>query len=633
MEKWDIPQFKFESLPRNIIRNEWIKYRRNLDYIIAATGDTDRTRIKNMFLAKAGPDLKEIFASIPGADVQQDEAKTIDPFAVAIRKLDEYFSPKQHETFERNIFWTLKPDTEETLEKFLLRCQDQAAQCNFGSNAEESRAISVVDKVILYAPSDLKEQLLQKDVLKLDDVTKIVSSSKSVKQQAQLISLPGTGCSSELDSTLSSNINKIKQLPSKVCTRCGRSGHVASDPACPARSKECMKCKRIGHFAAKCRSIAVQKRKQFPKKEMPWANKRFKSHQVNEIDTSENTEGDFLFSISDGGELIPIKLDGVVFQVLVDSGCQKNIVDERSWNYIKANRVKIWNQTKNRNELFLPYGENAKPLTLMGKFDTTVSIDDGGRIIEKVATFYVVKGGQQCLLGRVTATDLGVLFIGFPSTHGVNAVNTTGIQPFPKIKGIQMKIPIDKSVLPVCQQPRRPPIALLTKIEEKINSLLATDIIEPVEGGCPWVSPLVIVVKDNGDLRICVDMRRANAAIVRERHIMPTMEDFLPRFTFAKWFSRLDVKEAFHQVELDSESRYITTFITHMGLFRYKRLMYGIACAPESFQRILEQIISPYSKNAVNFIDDILIFASTEEKHDQMCVVNAERIRNTSESQ
>ncbi|XP_062698772.1 uncharacterized protein K02A2.6-like isoform X1 [Aedes albopictus] len=158
----------------------------------------------------------------------------------------------------------------------------------------------------------------------------------------------------------------------------------------------------------------------------------------------------------------------------------------------------------------------------------------------------------------------------------------------------------------------------MTKIEDKLNSLLASDIIEPVVGGCPWVSPLVTVVKDNGDLRLCVDMRRANAAIVRERHIMPTIEDFLPRFTSAKWFSRLDVKEAFHQVELDSESRYITTFITHMGLFRYKRLMYGIACAPELFQRILEQILSPHSKNVVSFIDDVLIFARTEQEHDEV---------------
>ncbi|XP_058828130.1 uncharacterized protein K02A2.6-like [Topomyia yanbarensis] len=156
----------------------------------------------------------------------------------------------------------------------------------------------------------------------------------------------------------------------------------------------------------------------------------------------------------------------------------------------------------------------------------------------------------------------------------------------------------------------------MVKIEDKLNSLLANDIIEPVEGGCQWVSPLVTVIKDNGDLRLCVDMRRANVAILRERHMMPTIDDFLPRFAGAQYFSRLDIKEAFHQVELDEESRYITTFITHMGLFRYKRLMYGIVIAPEIFQRILEQILSRCSKNTANFIDDILIFGKTESEHD-----------------
>ncbi|XP_055633366.1 uncharacterized protein K02A2.6-like [Toxorhynchites rutilus septentrionalis] len=483
----------------------------------------------------------------------------------------------------------------------MLRCQDQAAKCNFGSNAEESRAISVVDKVILYAPSDLKEQLLQKDVLKLDDVTKIVSSYESVKKQAKSFSLPGTSFSSDTDCIPLSSVNKIKHMTNRGCTRCGRSGHFANDSACPARLKECIKCKRIGHFAAQCRSLPALKHKQFPKQESKWQSKRFKSHQVNEIGTSDDNESkNFLFSISDGGELIRIKLGGVVLQVLVDSGCKKNIVDEQSWNYIKANGAKIWNQTKNCDEVFLPYGENAKPLTLLGNIR------------------HNSKGGQQCLLGRVTATDLGVLFIGLPSTHGVNAIKTTGVQPFPKIKGIQVKVSIDDFVQPVCQPPRRPPIAFMTKIEDKLNSLLASDIIERVEGSSPWVSPLVTVVKDNGDLRLCVDMRRANMAIVRERHIMPTIDNFLPRFTSAKWFSRLDVKEAFHQVELENGSRYITTFITHMGLFRYKRLMYGIACASELFQRILEQILSPFSKNVVNFIDDILIFASTEQEHDRV---------------
>lgn len=70
-------------------------------------------------------------------------------------------------------------------------------------------------------------------------------------------------------------------------------------------------------------------------------------------------------------------------------------------------------------------------------------------------------------------------------------------------------------------------------------------------------------------------------------------------------------------MELEEDSRYITTFITHMGLFRYKRLMYGIVIAPEIFQRILEQILSRCSKFAVNFIDDILIFSETEEEHEE----------------
>lgn len=150
MEKWEIQPFKFKTFPRNVIRNEWIKYKRNFEYIVAASGETDKTRIKNLFLARAGPDLQEVFASIPGADVAEDKEKGVDPYAVAIQKLDAYFSPKQHETFERNVFWMLRPNQGETLEKFMLRCQDQAGKCNFGSTAQESRAISVIDKVILF---------------------------------------------------------------------------------------------------------------------------------------------------------------------------------------------------------------------------------------------------------------------------------------------------------------------------------------------------------------------------------------------------------------------------------------------------------------------------------------------------
>jgi cephalosporin-C deacetylase-like acetyl esterase len=72
-----------------------------------------------------------------------------------------------------------------------------------------------------------------------------------------------------------------------------------------------------------------------------------------------------------------------------------------------------------------------------------------------------------------------------------------------------------------------------------------------------------------GGTRICVDMRAANQAIKRERHIMPTLSDFRAELNGSKYFSKIDLIQAYHQLELKEESRYITTFSTHEGLFSY----------------------------------------------------------------
>lgn len=166
----------------------------------------------------------------------------------------------------------------------------------------------------------------------------------------------------------------------------------------------------------------------------------------------------------------------------------------------------------------------------------------------------------------------------------------------------------------MAQHQRRVPVALRKKVEQRLEELLSADIIEPVNEPSQWVSPLVVAVKDNGDLRLCVDMRRANTAIKRQTHPIPTLDDFLTRLKGARFFSRLDIKDAYHQVELDEESRHVTTFITHQGMYRYKRLMFGVCSAPEHFQRIMEQLLSK-NERAMNLQDDIIVWGEDEETH------------------
>ena len=93
------------------------------------------------------------------------------------------------------------------------------------------------------------------------------------------------------------------------------------------------------------------------------------------------------------------------------------------------------------------------------------------------------------------------------------------------------------------------------------------DIIEPASEKTTWLNPVVPVTKLNGKTRLCLDMRTANVAIDRERHVIPKLEEILPNLHNANIFSKLDLREGYHQILLDSESRPITAFATHDSVY------------------------------------------------------------------
>ncbi|XP_052218342.1 uncharacterized protein K02A2.6-like [Dreissena polymorpha] len=302
---------------------------------------------------------------------------------------------------------------------------------------------------------------------------------------------------------------------------------------------------------------------------------------------------------------------------MVDSGAWCNVIDRELWEDLKNQKLKCKSYLTTKR--VYAYG-SATPLTVARGFLTQVSV--GNKCVD--TEFVVVEEHGQALLGRQTSIDLGMLVINNPSS--VNSVNVSidksSIQTkFPKcfdglgkLKDYQLHIDIDKHIQPVVQGLRRVPYNLRQKLEKKIEELLSMDIIEKVEGTSKWVSPFVVVPKPNGDVRLCVDMRRAHEAVITERYPIPTTEEILRGLNKSTVFSKLDIFMVYHQMELDDSSREITTFMTHKGMYRYKRLLFGISCAPEMYDKVMAQVLSGLD-GVSNIFDDIVVHGQMEAEH------------------
>ena len=185
-----------------------------------------------------------------------------------------------------------------------------------------------------------------------------------------------------------------------------------------------------------------------------------------------------------------------------------------------------------------------------------------------------------------------------------------------KAKGVQVEIMVDESVTPVVQWPRKFPINLTDATREKMEFLTGEDIVERFPDTEPrtWVSPPVVSIKPDGGVRLCVDMRLVNNAIKRPFTQIPTMEDVKAKFAGATRFSKLDLKEAYHQIELEPKSRNLTEYYGPDGLYRYKRLNYGTKSAQDILQIQMQKMLVDVP-HQMNIADDILIGGSPEE-HD-----------------
>ena len=163
-------------------------------------------------------------------------------------------------------------------------------------------------------------------------------------------------------------------------------------------------------------------------------------------------------------------------------------------------------------------------------------------------------------------------------------------------------------------------------MQNKLKEPLDQGIIEKHLGPTEWLSTLVEAPKPNNDKRICVDMREVNTAVLRERFPLPNIDQTLEKMNGAKIFTNLDLTQGYLQISLETSSRDIANFVTYNGIYRYCRLNFVTSCAPEIYQRIIQQTIQ-HIKGCRNIPDDIIIFARIQEEHDQILQKVLQRLR------
>ena len=161
---------------------------------------------------------------------------------------------------------------------------------------------------------------------------------------------------------------------------------------------------------------------------------------------------------------------------------------------------------------------------------------------------------------------------------------------------------------------RRIPIPLLPKVKKELQWMDALGVIEKVVQPTKWCSPVVVMPKSNGKVRIYGDFIQLNKWVLRENHPMPTIEQTLAKLAGAKVVTKLDANSGFWQRRLKEESRLLTTFITPWGRYCYKRLPFGISSAPEHFQKTMQRILDGLEGVECQ-MDDMLVYGERQEQH------------------
>ncbi|XP_058444113.1 uncharacterized protein LOC131425874 [Malaya genurostris] len=478
---------------------------------------------------------------------------------------------------------------------------------------------------------------------------KIVTANKWPQLRTKMLTIPeidlekaidlcraeqiATKCSFDLGVSSPSDVNKVSKsagyLKNKSlrCKFCGDI-HEFAKRNCPAFGKRCHRCKRKNHFEKVCKATGNAKNRKSSRIKEVKENDEFE--EDSESDSSSEEEeyeiGKIYDNSSTGGSVLAelnLKFNDKWRKVIceLDTGANTSLIGH---DYL----IKLSGQ---KNPPLLPsklqlqsFGGN--PIKVLGQVKIPC------RRLEKrfLLMLRVVDVDHRPLLSARASCELGLVkfcnavSFGEPMTSTKSSQSTEQLFNIYRVKAKEIidshqllfsgygKFPgtvsleVDDCIIPSIQTPRRVPIALRSKLKKELDKLEQERIIVKETKHTEWVSNIVIVQRGGpgSKFRICLDPVLLNKAFV-----FITLDEVLPELGKARVFTTIDTKKGFWHVVLDEASSKLTTFWTPFGRYRWIRLPFGVAPAPEIFQIKLQEVIQDL-KGVECIADDLLVYGA-----------------------
>ena len=168
---------------------------------------------------------------------------------------------------------------------------------------------------------------------------------------------------------------------------------------------------------------------------------------------------------------------------------------------------------------------------------------------------------------------------------------------------------------PFKQKHRRIPPAMYEEVRNHVHQLLASGVIR--QSHSPWASNIVLCRKKDGKLRMCIDYRRLNERTIKDAHALPRIEEILEALAGNKYFTVVDMKSGYFNVELEEDHKERTAFtLGPLGFYEYNKMPFGLANSPATYQRLMETILMDLNlKICFVYLDDVIIFSDTFQEH------------------